>query len=98
MPYVNQKLSLMPGEKGQLVFLDGKDVTFDIRTDIVTNSVSIVAKHPLVREEMVARQQQLAAGGGVVMDGRDIGTHVLPNAEVKIFLTSQCRRKSITSS
>lgn len=89
------KISLMPGEKGQLVFLDGKDVTFDIRTDIVTNSVSIVAKHPLVREEMVARQQQLAAGGGVVMDGRDIGTHVLPNAEVKIFLLASVEERAL---
>jgi cytidylate kinase len=52
----------------------------------VTNSVSIVAKHKAVREEMVERQRILAQRGGVVMDGRDIGTHVLPAAEVKVFL------------
>src|SRR5699024_9799852 len=52
----------------------------------VTNNVSYVAKHPKIRKEMVMRQQALANKRGVVMDGRDIGTHVLPGAEVKIFL------------
>lgn len=91
----DSKITLLPGEKGQLVFLDEKDVTNDIRTADVTNSVSIVAKHPLVRTEMVARQQQLAIGGGVVMDGRDIGTHVLPNAEVKIFLLASVEERAL---
>ncbi|AGK54724.1 (d)CMP kinase [Bacillus sp. 1NLA3E] len=89
------KLTLLPGEKGQLVFLDDKDVTNDIRTSAVTNSVSIVAKHRLVREEMVARQQQFAGDGGVVMDGRDIGTHVLPDAEVKIFLLASVEERAV---
>lgn len=70
----------------QIVKLDGHDVTNDIRSQWVTNNVSHVAKHPLIRAEMVKRQQELATDTGVVMDGRDIGTHVLPNAEVKIFL------------
>ncbi|HDR7792566.1 TPA: (d)CMP kinase [Bacillus luti] len=74
------------GENTQLVFLNGQDVSEVIRTPDVTNRVSIVAKHRLVREEMVRRQQELAKKGGVVMDGRDIGTHVLPDAEVKIFM------------
>ncbi len=91
----DSKITLLPGEKGQLVFLDEKDVTNDIRKADVTNSVSIVAKHPLVRTEMVARQQQLAIGGGVVMDGRDIGTHVLPNAEVKIFLLASVEERAL---
>lgn len=79
-------IQLKPTDKGQLVFVDGKNVTEEIRSQEVTNSVSIIAKHPQVRQEMVARQQKLAEQGGVVMDGRDIGTHVLPDAEVKIFL------------
>ncbi|WP_416826754.1 (d)CMP kinase [Ectobacillus polymachus] len=70
----------------QHVLLNGDDVTEVIRSREVTNNVSIVAKHRLVRKEMVYRQQLLGSNGGVVMDGRDIGTHVLPNAEVKIFL------------
>lgn len=89
------KLTLLPGEKGQLVFLNDKDVTNDIRTSVVTNSVSIVAKHRLVRQEMVARQQQFAGDGGVVMDGRDIGTHVLPDAEVKIFLLASVEERAM---
>jgi len=88
-------INLLPGEKGQLVYLDDQDVTNEIRTASVTNSVSIVAKHPLVRKEMVARQQQFAVGGGVVMDGRDIGTHVLPKAEVKIFLLASVEERAL---
>src|SRR3954467_15875988 len=77
-------IELLPERGGQIILLDGKNVTNEIRTTEGTNSVSIVARHSLVRQEMVKRQQNLAAVGGVVMDGRDIGTHVLPNAEVKV--------------
>ncbi|KKK37579.1 cytidylate kinase [Mesobacillus campisalis] len=79
-------IELLPGSEGQLVLLDGQEVTAEIRTAEVTNKVSYVAIHEEVRKEMVKRQQELAAKGGVVMDGRDIGTHVLPDAEVKVFL------------
>ncbi len=72
----NVKIEFQQGENTQLVFLNGQDVSEVIRTPEVTNRVSIVAKHRLVREEMVRRQQELAEKGGVVMDGRDIGTHV----------------------
>ncbi|MFD1777308.1 (d)CMP kinase [Fredinandcohnia salidurans] len=82
----NANIELRPGENGQLVFIDNKDVTEKIREHDVTNSVSIVSKHRKVREDMVRRQQSFGKSGGVVMDGRDIGTHVLPDAEVKIFL------------
>ncbi len=82
----NANIELRPSENGQLVFIDNNDVTEKIRDHDVTNSVSIVSKHRKVREDMVRRQQSFAKSGGVVMDGRDIGTHVLPNAEVKIFL------------
>jgi CMP/dCMP kinase len=82
----NANIELRPSENGQLVFIDHKDVTEKIREHDVTNSVSIVSKHRKVREDMVRRQQSFGKSGGVVMDGRDIGTHVLPDAEVKIFL------------
>lgn len=79
-------ITLEQAENGQMVLLDGLDVTEAIRTDVVTNNVSAVARHSEIRRDMTARQQQLAAKGGVVMDGRDIGTSVLPEADVKIFL------------
>ncbi|MBU8916262.1 (d)CMP kinase [Bacillus sp. FJAT-29953] len=80
------EIGLLPSDNGQIVLLDKLDVTNEIRTSEVTNLVSIPSKHLRVREEMVRRQQSFAKSGGVVMDGRDIGTHVLPNAEVKVFL------------
>lgn len=80
------EITLLPGEKGQRVFTDEKDVTAEIRNAEVTNHVSVASKHKQVREEMVKRQKMFGSSGGVVMDGRDIGTHVLPAAEVKIFL------------
>ncbi|MBT2649239.1 (d)CMP kinase [Bacillus sp. ISL-34] len=83
---INTEIELRPSENGQLVFLDNEDVTAQIRNNEVTSSVSEVAKHRSIREELVRRQQIFGENGGVVMDGRDIGTHVLPNAEVKVFL------------
>jgi CMP/dCMP kinase len=88
-------IDLQPSEKGQLVYLDNKDVTDEIRSAEVTNSVSYVAKHEQVRNEMVRRQQAFAVDGGVVMDGRDIGTHVLPNAEVKVFLLASVEERAV---
>ncbi|MBO1578396.1 (d)CMP kinase [Bacillus sp. XF8] len=90
----NVNIEFQQGENTQLVFLNGEDVSEAIRTPNVTNRVSIVAKHRLVREEMVRRQQALAEQGGVVMDGRDIGTHVLPNAEVKIFMLASVQERA----
>ena len=81
-------------EGEQKVYIAGEDVTEAIRTDSVSNQVSIVAKYAGIREEMTKRQQQLAEKGGVVMDGRDIGTHVLPNAEVKIFLLASVEERA----
>lgn len=81
-------IQLSPSEKRQLVIVDGIDVTDVIREDKVTNTVSTVAAHRLVREKMVKQQKALGQAGGVVMDGRDIGTEVLPNAELKVFLVA----------
>ncbi|WP_407268714.1 (d)CMP kinase [Radiobacillus sp. PE A8.2] len=88
-------IELEQAEDGQNVLLDNEDVTRDIRNQQVNNYVSHVAKHPLVREEMVKRQHQLAAKRGVVMDGRDIGTHVIPDAEVKIFLIASVGERAL---
>jgi cytidylate kinase len=68
------------------VFLDGADVTREIRTPEVAQAASQVAAFQKVREVLVAEQQRAGAGGGVVMEGRDIGTVVFPSAELKIFL------------
>ena len=68
------------------VFLDGVDVTQSIRTSEVAQAASRVAAVPGVRKILVAEQQRAGTGGGVVMEGRDIGTVVFPNAELKIFL------------
>ncbi|WP_042346341.1 (d)CMP kinase [Bacillus massiliigorillae] len=92
---LNSQIDLKPSESGQLVFLDGKDVTNEIRSAEVTNSVSAVAKHAAVREEMVKVQQELATSGGIIMDGRDIGTHVLPNAELKVFLVASVDERAL---
>jgi cytidylate kinase len=68
------------------VFLDGRDVTQDIRTPEVARAASLLATIAGVREVLVAEQQRAGAGGGVIMEGRDIGTVVFPQAELKIFL------------
>ncbi|ALC81434.1 MULTISPECIES: (d)CMP kinase [Bacillus] len=78
----------------QKVFVNNDEVTDEIRTDEVSNQVSLVAKHGQVRESLVARQRKMAEQGGVVMDGRDIGTHVLPDAEVKIFLLASVQERA----
>ncbi|KGX92181.1 cytidylate kinase [Pontibacillus halophilus JSM 076056 = DSM 19796] len=79
---------------GQRVLLDTEDVSLDVRSQEVTTQVSYVAVHGKVREEMVNRQRQLAEKKGVVMDGRDIGTHVIPDAEVKVFLIASVSERA----
>ena len=72
----------------QLVFLGDVDVSHPIRENAVTNAVSSFAAIPAIREKLVALQQEIAQQGGIVMDGRDIGTVVLPKAELKLFLVA----------
>jgi len=79
-------IRLEPGEEENRVVLDGEDVTGLIRNPTVTEAASRVSVFPAIRAWMVRLQQQLGAKRGVVMEGRDIGTVVFPNAEVKIFL------------
>lgn len=79
----------------QLVFVGDEDVTLPIRDNQVTNNVSAVAALPLVREKLVRLQQEIAQAGGIVMDGRDIGTVVLPQAELKIFLIASVEERAL---
>jgi cytidylate kinase len=80
------RIVLEPTIGGNRVLLDGKDVSTRIRDRDVTEAASRVSVHPAVREWMVARQQEMGKDGGVVMEGRDIGTKVFPHADLKIFL------------
>jgi len=80
------QIRLEPGEGENRVLLDGEDVTGLIRTPAVTDAASRVSVFPAIRAWMVRLQQQVGAAGGVVMEGRDIGTVVFPHAAVKIFL------------
>src|SRR6201988_3874193 len=82
----NSRIVLEPTLGGNRVLLDGKDVSSRIRERDVTEAASRVSVHPPVREWMVARQQEMGKDGGVVMEGRDIGTKVFPRADVKVFL------------
>jgi cytidylate kinase len=86
---------LSPTSDEQAVIVDGQDVSEEIRSAEVTANVSAVALHMGVRQLMVDKQRQLADGMGVVMDGRDIGTAVLPNAELKIFMTASVEERAI---
>src|SRR5579872_4953487 len=80
------RIQLEPTVGGNRTLLDGRDVSSRIRERDVTEAASRVSIHPKVREWMVARQRDMGAGGGVVMEGRDIGTQVFPVADLKIFL------------
>ena len=80
------RIALKPQMEGNIVLLDGVDVSRRVRDGDVTAGASRVSVHPKLREWMVEQQRLLGAGGGVVMEGRDIGTVVFPDAEVKIFV------------
>lgn len=88
-------ITLKQQPEGQQVFLGNQEVTTEIRQPDVTRLVSLVAKHPRIRQQMVSMQRELAAIENVVMDGRDIGTQVLPDSEVKIFLTASIEERAM---
>lgn len=79
----------------QLVLLGQRDVSLAIRDNDVTNNVSWVAALAPIRERLVELQQEIAQAGGIVMDGRDIGTVVLPQAELKIFLIASVEERAL---
>jgi CMP/dCMP kinase len=83
---LGSKITLEPQIDGNRVKLDNTDVSTRIREKDVTDAASRVSVHPAVREWMVRKQRELGAAGGVVMEGRDIGTAVFPDADIKIFL------------
>lgn len=84
------KIELKPGDSHEKihVFVDGQEVTKEIRSQNITKLVSPLSAIGAVREQLVEQQREMALAGGVVLDGRDIGTVVLPDANVKIFLTA----------
>jgi len=82
----DSRIALEPTLAGNRVLLDGTDVSARVRERDVTEAASKVSIHPKVREWMVARQREMGLSGGVVMEGRDIGTKVFPDADLKIFL------------
>ncbi|MEX2103976.1 MAG: (d)CMP kinase, partial [Bacilli bacterium] len=88
------KIEFHRSKNGQLVYVNGVDITEGIRSTDVTNQVSYVSSLGGVREKLVELQQKMADAGGVVMDGRDIGTIVLPHAELKIFLTASIEERA----
>ena len=87
-------IRLTPGENGQLVFIGDREVTDAIRSIEITNNVSFVARQKEVRAALVTAQRKIAEAGGIVMDGRDIGTVVLPDAELKVFLTATVEERA----
>lgn len=92
LPDIDIKIAYNNGS--QQVLLDGEDVSGLIRTDEVSMGASNVSAIPEVRQKLVELQQKIASDNNVVMDGRDIGTHVLPNAQVKIFLTASSSERA----
>jgi len=87
-------IELVPAENGQRVLLDGEDVSEEIRFPNISANVSKVAAHAAMRAIMVDLQHDMAARGGVVMDGRDIGTAVLPQAELKVFMSATVEERA----
>jgi len=88
------EITLEPSKEGQRTFLNGEDVSEAIRMPEITQVISILSAYPGVRRIMVEKQRQLAEDGGVVMDGRDIGTVVLPDAEVKVFMQATVEERA----
>ena len=88
------KIEIRNDDDEDKFFLNGKDVTKKIREQKVNDNVSQVSHIPIVRERMVELQRKLANGKKIVMEGRDIGTNVFPNAQVKIYLTASAHVKA----
>lgn len=94
LPSINLKFKKEPNFNKAHIFLNGKDVESEIRNLEVSEFVSPIATVPEVRKKLVAQQQELGLKKGVVMDGRDIGTVVFPNAELKIFMNASAQQRA----
>ena len=91
----NIELKILYKENIQRIYVDGEDVTDKIRTPEISTGASNVAVVPEVRIKMVEIQREIACQNSVVMDGRDIGTYVIPNADLKIFLTASLEERAV---
>ena len=91
----NLVISFKNSDDGQLVFLNGDDVTREIRNLEVTRNVSAVSAIKAVRKKLVEMQRKIANNHSIIMDGRDIGTVVLPNAELKIYLVASVQARAL---
>lgn len=89
------EIRFVPAEPEQKVFVNETEVTKTIRLPEIANNVSTVSAQKSVRADLTERQHMIAEQGGIVMDGRDIGTTVLPNAEVKIFLVASVHERAV---
>ena len=89
------EIRFVPDEPEQKVFVNETEVTKTIRLPEIANNVSTVSAQKSVRADLTERQRMIAEQGGIVMDGRDIGTTVLPNAEVKIFLVASVHERAV---
>lgn len=87
-------LTVLPGETGCRIMVQGKDITDYIRSSDINNNVSIIASYKGVRQYLVERQQWMAKQGSVILDGRDIGSVVLSDAELKIYLTASVKARA----
>jgi CMP/dCMP kinase len=88
-------IAFQPGEGGvNRVLLDGEDVSLAIRTPLMSSRASVVSALPAVRQTLMSLQRSLGQGGGVVVEGRDIGSVVFPDAEAKFFLTASLDRRA----
>jgi len=87
------KIELVYSEGGQLVFVDDKNITDQLKMEVVSRGAAIVAAQPIIREIMTAKQRQLGGEGKVVIDGRDIGTVVFPQADKKFFLDADPKER-----
>jgi cytidylate kinase len=87
-------IQFVAGDSGPRVLLDGDDVTAAIRSPEVSLAASKVSRYPAVRQKMISLQRSLARGRGVVMEGRDIGTVVFPEASLKVFLTAASEERA----
>lgn len=90
----NIEIRLEPAPEGCRVFVGNQEVTEEIRTLAVSSRVSSVAALAVVREKLVQLQRNMASSGGVILDGRDIGTVVLPKADLKVFLTASVQSRA----
>ena len=87
------KIELVCSEGGQLVFIDDKNITDQLKMEVISRGAAIVAAQPIIREIMTTKQRQLGKQGKVVMDGRDIGTVVFPQADKKFFLDADPKER-----